>query len=551
MIWKAVRGIVTGVSSPPSITNLRGRMLAATRTPLTASGSAPGRTLLIARMAARSGEKSAALRRSETSASVTSKDTQLSLSAVPRCHHPRKRLIQYSLAFIVSHAVSDYSMPAYAGMTAEDANGSLFRRHLVRGRHAARLHHYLDRILDAVLGVADRGRQVVEREGVGVDLGGVEALLAHEGFGAVGRALAFAADAIDVDVVAHDLGDIDRRLLVREGREADFAAAVDHADCVVDGVGRARALEHVVDALAAVELAYRRDRVLPPDVDDVVGTELAADLEPVVARAGEDDRMRAERLRDGNAKEPDGAGAGDHHTLAGDQPAELGEPVHGGAGGDHQRRFLVRHRVGNGNQGVDVVDLIFAEAPVGGETVGAVTLVHVAVVEPVVVTGGVHALAAALALAAAGMNLDRHALADAVFVDAGPERHHGAHVFVPGGEILVVRHAAPDQRRRPVIDDLEIGRADRDRVDAHQDLGLFRHRYRLLSQRKLTGIAEHPRLHGVRDGIVRARFYSSWRVHMVPSRHKQPRLDGIAGAQRRSQSIRRQISGCVRDIRGV
>src|SRR5262249_25011637 len=139
-----------------------------------------------------------------------------------------------------------------------------------------------------------------------------------------------------------------------------------------------------------------------------------------------------------------------------------------------------------------------------------------AVVEPVVVTGGIHALAAALALAAAGMNLDRHALADAVFVDARPERHYGAHIFVPGGEVLVVRLAAPDQRRGPVIDDLEIGRADRDRVDAHQDLGLFRHRYRLLPQRKLTGIAEHPRFHGVRDGIVRARFYSSWRVHWVP-----------------------------------
>src|SRR6516225_6345605 len=493
MIWKAVRGIVTGVSSPPSITTLRGRMLAATRTPLTASGSAPGSTVLIARMVARSGEKSAALRRSETSASVTSKDTPFSLSAGPRCHHSRKRMIQYSHAFIVSHAVSDYSMPAYAGMTAEDANGSLFRRHLVRGRHAARLHHHLDRIFDAVLGVADRGRQVVEGEGVSVDLGGVEALLAHEGFGAVGRALAFAADA--VDVVAHDLGDIDRRLLVREGRKADFAAAVDHAHRLVDGVGRARALEHVVD---------------------VVGTELAADLEAVVARAREDNRLRAERLRDGNPEEPDRAGAGDHDALARDQPAELGEPVHGGAGGDHQRRFLVRHRVGNGNQGVDVVDLIFAEAAVGGETVGAVTFIDVAVVEPIVVTGGVHALAAALALAAAGMNLDGHALADAVFVDARPERDHSAHVFVPGGEVLVVRHAAPDQRRRPVIDDLEVGRADRDRVDTHQHLGLLRHRYRLLPQRKLAGIAEHPRLHGVRDGIVRARFYSGWRIHMVP-----------------------------------
>src|SRR5215813_4602094 len=108
----------------------------------------------------------------------------------------------------------DYWMPACAGMTAEDANGSLFRRHLVRRRYAARLHHHLDRVLDAVLGVADRGRQVVEREGVGVDLAGVEALLAHESLGAMGRALAFAADAVDINVVAHDVRNVDRRLLV-------------------------------------------------------------------------------------------------------------------------------------------------------------------------------------------------------------------------------------------------------------------------------------------------------------------------------------------------
>src|SRR5262250_1193407 len=124
----------------------------------------------------------------------------------------------------------DYWMPAYAGMTAEDANGSLFRRHLVRGRYAARLHHHLDRVLDPILGVADRGRQVVEREGVGVGLGGIEPLLGHEGLGAVGRALALAADAVEIDVVAHDVGDVDRRLLVRERGEADLAAAVDHAD---------------------------------------------------------------------------------------------------------------------------------------------------------------------------------------------------------------------------------------------------------------------------------------------------------------------------------
>ena len=132
--------------------------------------------------------------------------------------------------------------------------------------------------------------------------------------------------------------------------------------------------------------------------------------------------MGAHRLGDRDAEQPDRAGAGDHDALARDQPAELGQAVHGGAGGDDQRRLLVRHVVGDRDQRVDVVDLVFAEAAVGGEAVGAVALVDVAVIEPVVVAGGVHALAAALALAAAGVDLHRDALADLVFVDAGPER---------------------------------------------------------------------------------------------------------------------------------
>ncbi len=74
------------------------------------------------------------------------------------------------------------------------------------------------------------------------------------------------------------------------------------------------------------------------------------------------------------------------------------------------------------DQGVDIVDLIFAEAAVGGEAVGAVALVDVAVIEAVVVARRVHALAAALALAATGVDLHRDALADLVFIDAGAER---------------------------------------------------------------------------------------------------------------------------------
>src|SRR5215470_1147952 len=193
-------------------------------------------------------------------------------------------------------------------MTRGKQNGASLRRHLLRGRHAARLHDDLDRVLDAILGVADCGGQVVERKGVRVDLGGVESLLAHECFGAMGRALAFAANAIDVDVVAHDLRDVDRRLLVREGGEADFAAAVDHADSFVDGIGRAGTLEHVVDAFAAVEAAHRLDRILLRHVDHVVRAKVAADPEPVVARPGQDYGLRAERLGDRDTKKPDRTG---------------------------------------------------------------------------------------------------------------------------------------------------------------------------------------------------------------------------------------------------
>ena len=56
---------------------------------------------------------------------------------------------------------------------------------------------------------------------MGVDLRRVEALLPHEGLGTVRRALAFAANAKQIDVVANDMGDIDRRRLMRECRQTD------------------------------------------------------------------------------------------------------------------------------------------------------------------------------------------------------------------------------------------------------------------------------------------------------------------------------------------
>ena len=277
---------------------------------------------------------------------------------------------------------------------------------------------------------------------------------------------------------------VDRHFLVREGSEADPAAAIDHAHGVVDGAGRGRTFDNIVDALAAVQLLHRSDHVwFLADINHRIGAELEADLQPVVARAGEDHRLGAERLRHRHRHQADRTRAGNDDAFAGDQAAKFGERIHRSAGGDDERAFLVRHLVGNRDQRVDVVHLVFAETAIGSETVGAVALVHVAVVETVVVAGGVHALAAALALAATGMEFDRHARTDFVFVDTGPERDHRPHVFMAGREVLVERQAALDRRRRAVIDNLKISGADCHRVDAHQHLRLFRYRHRLLLER--------------------------------------------------------------------
>jgi len=124
---------------------------------------------------------------------------------------------------------------------------------------------------------------------------------------------------------------------------------------------------------------------------------------------------------------------------------------------------------------------------------------------------GVHAFAASLALAAAGMNLDSNPLAEIVFIDAGPERHDRAHVFVTRREVFVERQSTLNRRRRPVIDDLEIRRANRNRVDANEDFRLLRHGHRLTSNAELAGFAKHP-------GALRVRNWKFVVVGLHPSR---------------------------------
>jgi len=79
-------------------------------------------------------------------------------------------------------------------------------------------------------------------------------------------------------------------------------------------------------ALAAGDPPNRGDRIFARHVDDRVGAKLAAHLEPALAGAGQDHRLRAERLGDPDPHQPDGPGTGDHHALAGDDPAITSSP---------------------------------------------------------------------------------------------------------------------------------------------------------------------------------------------------------------------------------
>ena len=237
----------------------------------------------------------------------------------------------------------------------------------------------------------------------------------------------------------------------------------------------------------------RRDGVLLGDVDHVVGAQPLAHLEAALARAGEDHRLRAQRLGDADAHQADRPGTEHDDGLAGNDAAHDVEAVHGGARRDDQRRLLVRHVVGNVDHGVDAVDGVFGKAAVRAEAVGAMALLAVAVVE----AGGVHALAAALAAAAAGVHLDRDAIADLELVDGRTELHHRAHVFVARRKAFVERRSAVDDRGQPVLDDLDVGGADGDGVDAHQHFGAAGFGHRLFDQAEFVRAAQHPGLHGL------------------------------------------------------
>src|SRR5919106_370578 len=133
---------------------------------------------------------------------------------------------------------------------------------------------------------------------------------------------------------------------------------------------------------------------------------------------------------------------------------------------------------------------------------GPVAIVLVAVVLAVVEARGVHALPAALAAAAAGVDLDRDPLARLELVDVRPELDHRAHVLVAGREPLVERKPALDHGGGGGRGDVEIGGADGGGLHPHQDLGRARLGHRLVNQAQLIRIAQHPGPHGLWNRVL-------------------------------------------------
>src|SRR6185295_7871407 len=206
-------------------------------------------------------------------------------------------------------------------------------------------------------------------------------------------------------------------------------------------------------------------------------------------------------------------------TLTRNQPAEHIEPVHRGARRHDQRGDLVADMGRHADEGVDVIDRVLRKAAVRREPVRAVSFAELPVVEAVVEARGVHALPAALASSAPGVNLHRDAFANDKFVDSGTYLDNRAHVLVTGREVLIERRLAANDSRWTVIDHLEVRSTNCGRVDSHQHLRLAWLGHWFIDERQLTRAAEDPCLHGFHlfSGYI-IRFFRIAKGTRVPVR---------------------------------
>ncbi len=210
---------------------------------------------------------------------------------------------------------------------------------------------------------------------------------------------------------------------------------------------------------ATGELADGRDRVLLGVVDDHVGAELLGRLEPAGRHVDRDDQAGAEQPGAGDRRQADRAGADDGDDVARpDLAVEDADLVGGGQDVGQHEQFLVadpgRHRIGRvvGERDADVLGL------------GAVDLVAE---DPATAAGAlpVAGLAAEPARAAGADAGHQHPIADRQVL-------HGRADLGDRADGLVADDAAVDHRRQVALEDVQVGAADRGRVDPHDRVGV-------------------------------------------------------------------------------
>jgi len=96
----------------------------------------------------------------------------------------------------------------------------------------------------------------------------------------------------------------------------------------------------------------------------MIRAKFETDLKAVVARSGQDHRLRAEGFGDRHAEQSDRTRTGHNDALACDKAAEFRQPVHRRTRGNDQGRLLVRHLVRDANQRVDAVDGVLGKPAV-------------------------------------------------------------------------------------------------------------------------------------------------------------------------------------------
>src|SRR5882672_9707249 len=313
------------------------------------------------------------------------------------------------------------STPAVSTRTARPATASLDVNSNLEGIARA-VHVGVKGVVDLVQG------EMVADDGVGHELA-----RAHESQRAAAVHPTLPARSVDANVAAHREVHVHLDGTRVPGDHADAPAPLHVLERVLHRGRSARAFQDRVGALAARVLGDARAEILAPHVDDVVGAELPADLEALVARAAQDHALGAHGLAELHGHEPDGPRPEDEHGLPRHVAAhEVDGPQRRGGRGDHAG-LLEGERVRQPVQRVDVVDRVLREAAVAREPLGAMTLGEIAVVQ----AGRVPALDAVLAALAALVHLDGHAIAHAELVHARPEDGHRACVLVAHDELAL------------------------------------------------------------------------------------------------------------------